>query len=153
MDKTITTALLIIASVIAAVALTNAILPAVSRGSSAVLTSSQGVADRVRTDLSIVFAGGDTADTRIDVWIKNVGTERVDGIDSGDLFLTTPSEIKRIPYQTGVENWTYTFETGTEWVQAITIKVVVELSTLPIGQYIVKYVAPNGAVTEKTFSV
>lgn len=159
MDKVITTALLIIASVIGAVALTNAFLPAVNRGSGAILVSSAGVAERVKTDVAIVFASGNAAAVEVRFWAKNVGAQEVKAIDKSDLFLTTPSEIKRITYNASCaiaapECWSYAFEGGaTAWVQATTIKVTVRLNTLPAGQYTIKFVVPNGASAEKVFSV
>jgi hypothetical protein len=159
MEKVITTALLIIASVIGAIALTNAYLPAVSRSSGAILVSSAGVAERVKTDVAIVFATGVTSATEVRFWAKNVGVQEVKAIDKGDLFLTTPSEIKRIAYNASCasaapECWSYTLEGGAaSWVQATTIKVTVRLNTLPAGQYTIKFVVPNGVSAEKVFSV
>jgi flagellar protein FlaG len=158
-DKAITTALLVIASVVAAIAVTNAILPAVNRGTGALLVSSAGVAERVRTDVAIVFSAGNTATNEIRFWAKNVGTQEVKAIDKSDLFLTTPTEIKRITYNASCaaaapECWSYAFEDGaTVWVQPTTIRVTVRLSTLPSGQYTLKFVSPNGVLVEKIFSV
>lgn len=159
MDKVITTALLIIASVIGAVALTSAFLPAVNRGTGAILVSSAGVAERIKTDMTIVFATSNAAAVEVRLWAKNVGAQEVKAIDKSDLFLTTPAEIKRIAYNASCasaapECWSYTFEGGaTAWLQATTIKVTIRLNTLPAGQYTIKYVAPNGVSAEKVFSV
>ena len=159
MEKAITTALLVIASVIAAIALTNSVLPAVHRSTGAVLTSSAEVAGRVKTDLSIVFASGNTSTTEITFWAKNVGLQEIKATDKSDLFLTTPSTIKRIDYVAACSGgspdcWSYAFEGGaTDWIQATTIKVTVRLNTLATGQHTVKLVVPNGVSVEKIFSI
>ena len=159
MEKAITTALLVIASVIATIALTNAVIPAVQRGSGAVLAASSEVAGRVKTDLSIVVASGNTSSTEINVWVKNVGVQEVQAIDLSDLFLTTPTTIGRIDYSATCASdspdcWSYAFEgSATAWIQATTIKVTVRLTTLATGQHTIKFVVPNGASIEKIFSI
>jgi hypothetical protein len=159
LDKVITTALLIIAGVIGAGALTSAFLPAVNRSSGAILVASAGVAERVKTDVAIVFAAGNPAANDVRFWAKNVGAQEVKAIEKSDLFLTTPSEIKRITYNASCavaapECWSYTFEGGaTAWTQATTIKVTIRLNTLPAGPYTIKFVVPNGVSVEKVFSV
>ena len=50
MEKAITSALLIIASIIAALALINAVLPAASKSSGALLMANTVAADRIKTD-------------------------------------------------------------------------------------------------------
>lgn len=154
MEKAITTALLVIASVAAAVALMNAVFPAVTRGSGALSEASGAAADRIRTDVDIVFAAGNTSNNTITFWMKNVGTETISGIDKSDLFLTTPTTVKRIPYNTGAEKWTYTLEdSATAWSQTKTVKVTINLTSVTTGVYEIKFFVPNGTETEKQFSV
>ena len=159
MEKAITTALLVIASVIAAVALTNSVLPAVSRGSGAVLSASAQVAARVKTDLTIVFASGNTSSTEIYFWVKNVGVQEIKALDKSDLFLTTPSTIQRVAYDSSCASaspdcWSFAFEGGaTAWLQADTVKVTVRLSSLATGQHNLRFVVQNGVSTEKVFSI
>ena len=159
MEKAITTALLVIASVIATIALTNAVIPAVQRGTGAVLAASSEVAGRVKTDLSIVVASGNTSSTEISLWVKNVGVQEVKGADLSDLFLTTPTTIGHIEYSETCASdspdcWSYAFEgSATAWIQATTIKITVRLTTLATGQHTIQIVVPNGAMVEKTFSI
>ena len=54
MDKVLTTALLTIAAVVAAVMVVNAILPAVSTGGTSLISSSRNEADRIGTSISII---------------------------------------------------------------------------------------------------
>lgn len=155
MEKAITTALLVIASVVAAVALVNAILPTVTLGSSAVASSSGALAERMRTDVDIIFAAGNTATNTVTFWAKNVGTQTVNVVERSDLFLTVPTTgARRIPYDTGAEKWTYVLEdSATEWSQTKTVKVTITLTSLATGVYSIQFVLPNGAQAEKQFSV
>ena len=72
MEKVIATALLAIASIVAAVALINAVLPASGKSSSALVAANKNAAERVKTDIDVIHATGDTAGT-VTVWVKNVG--------------------------------------------------------------------------------
>ena len=63
MEKVITTALLLIASVIAATALINAVLPAANKSSGALLAANSAAADRIKTDIEIVHASGNDTST------------------------------------------------------------------------------------------
>ena len=55
MDKAITTGLLLIASIVAAMALINAVLPAMGKSSGALLSANSAASDRVRTDIEVVL--------------------------------------------------------------------------------------------------
>lgn len=154
MEKAITTALLLIASVVAAVALINAVYPSVSRGSGALVESSGRAAERVRTDIDIIFATGDTSTNEVIFWVKNVGLETIFKVDESDIFLTTPSGVKRIPYNSGTEHWTFSIEgEAQQWTKAVTINVVVTLTSLPTGLYEIQFTVPNGVLAKKEFSV
>lgn len=158
MEKAITSVLLVIASVVAAIALTNSILPSVHRGAGAVLSSSSEVARRVKTDMSIIFATGATSTAEINFWVKNVGEQEITAINKSSIFLETPSIIQHVDFDSGCggaspECWSYAFEGGaTAWVQANTIKVTVRLNSLATGQHTLKFVTPNGVSAEKVFS-
>ena len=92
--------LLTIAGVISAIAIMNAILPAVSRSTNAVTTASNTVDERIKTDISVIHAVGEltatsspgwvdtNSNSRFDffVWVKNVGDRTVDLINETDVF-------------------------------------------------------------------
>ena len=90
MEKVITTALLVIASIVAAVALINAVLPALGKSSSALATANSEAAKRIKTDIEVIHATGDTAGT-ITVWVKNVGTQVVRSVKQTDVIITKPT--------------------------------------------------------------
>jgi hypothetical protein len=144
MDKVITTALLIIASVAAAIALINAVIPAMSESTSALVAANSSAADRIRTDIEVVHVASDTSpggEDQIIVWVKNVGPNKILSIESSDIFLNMPSTVKQLSHgsSSGAEYWDYTIENGTEWTRGVTIKMTAHLA--------------NGSVTSGTYSV
>lgn len=160
MDKAITSALLIIASVIAAMALINAVIPAISKSSGALVTANSAAADRVRTDIEILHVATDTSsgsEDQIIVWVKNIGQTNISPIESGDIFLTMPSEVKRLSYGSGSgsEYWDYTIENGTEWTQTVTVKMTLHLTDASVtaGGYNVIVNVYNSVSASKDFSV
>lgn len=90
MEKSITTAILLIASIIAALALTNAVLPAMGKSAGALVTANKSAAERIKTDIAIVNATGDATNNKVTVWVKNIGTQSIKAINASDVFLTTP---------------------------------------------------------------
>lgn len=154
MSKTITTAILTIAAVVAAMAMVNAIMPAVGRVSGALAQANRQVADRLRTEVAIIYAYGDPGTDTVVFWAKNIGTETVEAIDRTDILLVTPSGVKRLPYGSGAEYWTYALEDGaTRWSRGTTARFTLYLSSLPAGEYTVRMVLFSGVSAERTFSV
>ena len=153
MEKTVATALFLIATVIAAVAVMNTVMPAVGRGTSALVGASNAAASQLKTDVKIVFATGDSSTNQITFWVKNVGAEKVRAIDKSDLFLTTPTTVSRIPYGDGTEFWTYSMENGTDWVQGVSVKVTIHLTSVTAGLYAINFIVPNGSSATREFSV
>lgn len=157
MEKTITTALLVIASIVATVALINAVIPAVGKSSGALLTANSDASDRIKTDIDIVFASGNTTGDRITFWVKNVGSKTIKAIKESDIFLTTPSAITRVPHTGSASQdprWDYVIEGGaTSWGQAVTLKVTLYMDTGSTGLHKVTIAVYNAVQAEKEFSV
>ncbi len=159
MEKTITTALLVIAGIIAAVALINAVLPAANKGSGALLMANAASADRIKTDVEIVFASGNATGDEINFWVKNVGSNVIKPIDESDVFVTTPTIISRIPYNASCTAgsapcWKHALEGGaTAWTLSATVKVSVYLSSGTAGLHKIKIAVYNSVSAEKEFSI
>ena len=160
MDKAITSGLLIIASVVAALALINAVIPAMSESSGALVTANSAAADRIRTDIEVVHVATDTSpgsEDQVIVWVKNIGLNKIAPIESSDVFLTTPSTVKRLSHGSGsgAEYWDYTLENGTEWTQAVTVKMTLHLAdgSVTAGGYNVSVSVYNSVNATKDFSV
>ena len=160
MDKVITTGLLIIASVVAAIALINAVIPAVSDSSGALSAANASAADRIRTDIEIVHVASDAdvvSEDQILVWVKNIGHNKIPLIESSDIFLTTPTTVKRLSHgsSSGAEYWDYVVENGTDWTQAVTVKMTLHLAddSVTAGSYSVSVAVYNAVSAAKDFSV
>jgi archaellum component FlaG (FlaF/FlaG flagellin family) len=165
----ITTALLTIAAVVAAALVVNAIYPAVGSSSNALVQMAHKTSARIGTQVNVVYATAELdasqvwqdtdGDGRFDVfvWVKNVGTERILGLENMDVFLGQEGDFQRVPYINDAggtfPRWTYTLENGTEWRDSVTLKISVDYdSTLPSGEYFVTVVTPSGASADHYFS-
>ena len=155
MEKAITTAMLVIASVIAALALTNAVLPAMGKSAGALVTANKSAAERIKTDIAIVHATGDDSAGEVTVWIKNIGTQVIKPVKSSDVILTTPTNVLRLPYVTSCasECWNFFIEGGgADWVQTVTVKFTINTS-MDTGNYNVSVAVVNAVEADKDFSV
>ncbi len=180
MDKAIVTLLLTVAGVIAAVAVMNAVYPAVTRSSSALSSASGNVDERIKTSVSVVQGLGElnSSGTFVDtnsnslfdffIWVKNVGDIRVSAIEESDVFFGQPGAaaahtVKRVPHTSDAggtyPQWSYAVENGTDWGPANTIKVTVAFNdgcpgacSKPAGTYYLRFITPNGVSAEHYFS-
>ena len=156
MDKTITTALLIIAGIICSIFLFNSVYPMISRSSSAMVNMTEKINDRMQSQIEVIQATGSTGSDEVYIWVKNIGTSRVDAIEQSDLFLGPEGNADRIAYGSDqpLPHWTYTIENGTEWGTGTTIKITATFSeNLSSGTYTLKLVIPNGIQAEYYFSL
>ena len=159
MEKTIATVIMIIASVVATVAVINAVIPAVGKSSAAILGANSATADRIKTDVEILFVSGDSSTDQIVFWVKNVGTKTIRPISDSDVFLTTPTSVLRVPYTGSAPvdpRWDYIIEGGeTVWTQAVTVKVTVHLQSggVSTGLHKVSMAVYNAVSDEKEFGV
>ncbi len=160
MDKAITTGILIIASVIASVALINAVLPAIGDSSGALSAANASAADRIRTDIEIVHAASPAVggEDQVLVWVKNIGSHKIAPVESSDIFLITSTTVKRLSHgsSSGAEYWDYEWEGGaTDWTQAVTIKITLHLAdgSVPSGAYTVSVAVYNSVSATKDFSI
>ncbi len=168
--------LLTIAGVVAAIAVMNAVFPAVTRSSSALTTASSTVDERIRTNVSVVQSvgeldsGGLFVDTNSNalfdffVWVKNVGDVTVPAITNADVFFGVPGSIVRIPSSIDspgtYPNWTFAVEGGGDWEVASTVRLEIRFDDgcpgaclKAQGTYFVRLVTPNGVATESFFSM
>ena len=155
MQGVISTALLLIASVIAATALINAVLPAANKSSGALLSANSAAADRIKTDIEIVHASGNDTSNKITLWVKNIGTKNIVPISASDVILTTPSDVLRLPYVSGCssECWDYSIEgSGSDWKQSVTVKFTL-LTSVTTGVYTITLSVVNAVSAVKDFSV
>lgn len=147
----------------------NAVYPAISRSSSALVGAAAVMDDRIKSQVSIVHAtgelnsGGSWVDTNSDgdfdafIWVKNVGSSRIVDIGKSDVFFGQQGNFARIPYVDdagGVKPyWSSNLTSASEWMPSTTMTVTLHYSTtLTTGTYWAKVAIPNGVTVEKYFS-
>lgn len=151
--------MLTIASIVAIVAVANAVLPSVGRTSGALVSASGVVQDRIASQIEIIHATGQNGNPDADAWVKNVGSSTVDPMTRVDVFFGPSTDFLRIPYGgagCSAPCWEYTFENGTTtWEPTSTVEIVIHAGTnLVTGTtYYVKVVTPNGIDDSKFFTV
>ncbi|RLC95273.1 MAG: hypothetical protein DRI39_00570 [Chloroflexi bacterium] len=158
MDKAITTALLIIAGIICTIFVFNTVYPMVNRSSSAMVSMTDQIDNRMKSRISIVHEAHTADRLTVYVWVKNVGTTRIDGVDDCDLFFGQEGNFNRVPYVTDAGSsyprWDYEVENDTEWKPNVTVKFTISYDSDPgTGTYFVKVVLPNGIDDEDFFSM
>ncbi len=155
MDKMIVTALLIIAGVVSAISVFNALYPLIGQSNDTMRGMQARIDDRFKTQIQIIHAAKTPSD-EVDVWVKNVGAARVSAIESTDVFFGPQGNFARLPYNTGSGTyWQYSVEGGgAAWDPSGTVKIVIKgYSFLGAGtRYFVKVVLSNGVNSEYYFS-
>jgi archaellum component FlaF (FlaF/FlaG flagellin family) len=156
LDKTIITGLLIIAGVITAVLLYNAVYPAVIQSSDALTGRQRRIDERLNSQIEIIHVApwGVSNVKTVYVWVKNIGSSRVEAIEYCDVFFGPEGNFSRIPYSTGDPHWTYQVENDTEWNPTATLKITIDYTgeTLTSSRYFVKVTLPSGVSDEYYFS-
>ena len=151
MDKIIVTALLLMAGVISAVFVFNSLFPVIAQSSDAMVSMERRADDRLNTQVQIIHATQSGSD--IVLWVKNVGSVRIIGVNSSDLFFGPQGNFARVPYGVGTPSWQYQVENDTDWNPTATIQITISgYSPLNSGRYFVKLVLPNGMSDETYFS-
>lgn len=161
MDKTITTALLIVVSMVMALMLFNVAYPAVIEGGDAIAGMADRAGERMKSQIVIIHAAGEldssgwwqdtngNGDFDVFLWVKNVGTTRIIGLESMDVFFGPEGNFARIPHQSAAGGsypyWTGQIETGTDWNPTATLKISVHYQlALSPGRYFTKVIIPSG---------
>ena len=167
--------LLTIAGIASLAAVFNAIFPALSRSSGAIVTSSAKVDERLRSDIEIIHTVGELdssgafADTNangrfeIFIWVKNVGETRITSIEEADVFIGQIGSFNRIPHQIDLQagvypRWDHDVEGSdddSEWNPKQTLKITVDFDTdtQATGTYDIKFSIPNGVTDDYFFSM
>ena len=156
MDKTIVTGLLVIAGVVCAVFIFNALYPAVTQSSAAMVAMQGRIDDRLKSQIEIIHAVPDGVVTkRTLVWIKNVGSVTINPIERCDVFFGAEGSYTRIPYNAGTSpQWTYAVENDNAWKPTATLKIAIDVvDDLVNGtRYYVKISLPNGITDDYYFT-
>lgn len=96
-SETIVTALFLIAAVVAAGVLINAVFPIISRTTETFGSVAHSTDEQIRTDIKIVnyFAH----DSSAEIWLKNIGSSRISAndLDNSDVFIGEVGAFTRYP--------------------------------------------------------
>ncbi|MEA3407810.1 MAG: hypothetical protein U9R48_07000 [Chloroflexota bacterium] len=170
MEKSIITALMIVAAIICTVIMFKAIYPAIVRSSGAVVSAERRVSRRMQSEIEIIHAAGELdADGtwqdvngdgyfNVFVWVKNVGDLRISAVASCDLFFGPEGNFVRIPFEEEAKGscpyWTWEIENGTDWDPTRTLKITIHFdSTLSSGRYFLRVTTPAGVADDLYFGM
>lgn len=160
-SETFTTAMFLIAAIISAGVLINAVFPVIYTLSGTIASSSHKVDERLSTDVKIVttYASGGTHDARI--WIKNIGTGRIADADvrKADVFLGGQGNFERLAWAEALAEGTWTHEILEEtsnnyWDPGETLYIEAKTDRIPgKGQVVYfQFVLPTGLSRSTTFT-
>lgn len=128
MDKTIITALLIIAGVVGAVLTFNAVYPAVVQSSDAMAGRQRRIDERLKSQIEIIHATGNDSSNAY-VWAKNTGSLTIGAIERCDVFFGQEGNLSRIPHEDDAGGltpwWNYEVEADTEWKPSTTLRITI----------------------------
>jgi flagellar protein FlaG len=153
--EVIASAILVIVSVIAAVAFVNAILPSVYSLSGSYSSVARTMEDQFKSDIDIIFIYPDG--NNINVWIKNVGSSNipVEKLELSDIFIMSSSSYCNPGFESASNPaWDFTLANGDgdTWNRGETIKATITLDSLPGDIYKITFFLYNGVSTSDTFS-
>jgi archaellum component FlaG (FlaF/FlaG flagellin family) len=157
MDKVMVTVLLLIAGVVCSMVLLNAVYPAITGSSGAIVDAASKVDDRIRSNIAIIQIADSDANDEVYIWIKNVGASSIGGISQSDVFFGLQGNFVRIPFdvQTPKPYWLYTIENDTRWGPGATLKITIHYTgdLEHLKEYYFKMVTPNGISAQDYYSV
>ena len=165
MDKTITTALMIVVSMIMALMLFNIAYPAIVEGGDAIQSMANRADERMKNQIEVIHAAGEldntgwwqdtnaSGDFETFIWVKNIGDARITAVERIDVFFGPEGNFVRIPHQSEAGGsypyWTYQIENAEQWSPTATLKISIHYaSPLTSGRYYAKVTIPSGADAE-----
>lgn len=131
----------------------NSVYPMVNSSSQAMVSMAAQVDERMKSRINIVHGASTSNRTSVYLWVKNIGTQRIVGLDDCDLFFGQQDGFDRIPYTDnaagGYPYWEYELENNTLWQMSATLKISITYSSDPgAGTYYAKFIIPNGVSDE-----
>ena len=147
-SETIVTALFLIAAVVAAGVLINAVFPIISRTTETFGSVAHSTDDQIRTDIKIVnyFANANLGADNAKVWLKNIGSSRIskNELDISDVFIGGVGDFDRFSL---LNNYTFPEDNvGLWWDPGETLEITLTSSKIPAtdGMAYFAIVLPNG---------
>ena len=161
-QETLSSAILIIAAIIATVALVNAVYPSLFASTSSIGSASTATSDRVKTDVRVVETSSPNA-TALAVWAKNVGSTEISASElaySDVFFGGDRNSMARVSTDLGDPcHWSYIMsdtDGDGQWSPGETLEVLItdaSGSHLAAGTHYVKLTLYNSASVEATVTI
>jgi flagellar protein FlaG len=150
-------AIILIAVVVAAVALSQSFISAVSMIQDKAGASSKAMADKISTSVKIIYAA-EVNTTTARVWVKNIGTSTIHdpNIIDSDLFFGRPGGFDWYGYSKSGIGWSYKVlgDVTEGWRPGETIEIdITSTKVITSGDYYVSYITYNGVKSELYFSI
>jgi len=152
-SESITTALFLITAVVASAVLINAMYPVIQNMAGTFSSSTHESDVRIRTDFKIIATHA--SDGTIQVWMKNVGSERIGlaDIQRSDVFCGAVGSFDHLSYVSsnpGDKQWTEEFGTGYDlnankfWDPGETVKITAKAPFSSGDKIFFQFALPNG---------
>ncbi|KAF5032662.1 MULTISPECIES: flagellin [unclassified Methanoculleus] len=159
-SEAFTTAMFLIAAIISAGVLINAVFPVIYTLSGTIASSSHKVDERLSVDVKIVTTYASDRNDTARIWIKNVGTGRIAGteIRKADVFLGGQGDFVRLTWKEAVTDGAWTHEiledTNNYWDPGETLYIEAETQKIPATESVVyfQFVLPTGLSRSTTFN-
>jgi len=160
-SETFTTAMFLIAAIISAGVLINAVFPVIYTLSSSISSSSHSVDERLSTDVKIVTTYANTTGAA-KIWLKNVGTGRIPNasIQRADVFLGSQGDFIRLTQSATLDEesgtWKYEIldDANNYWDPGETLYIEAQTEMIPARGEVVyfQFVLPSGLSRSTTFT-
>jgi archaeal flagellar protein FlaG len=160
-SEVISSALLMIATIIAAVALINAVFPSIYGMTGSITAMTGSVNDRMKSDIKFIYETTDQS-SNLTAWIKNTGQAQIipARFNNTDLFYGDANGVMKraILNSTSAPGWTYTIENDNgncRWDpgETLNVHVTADEPFAPGNYYKIRIVLYNGAFCEDYFTV
>jgi flagellar protein FlaG len=160
-QNVISTAIIIIAAVIAVVALINGVFPAVYQMSGSMTSVSDASGDRMKTEIKIICESGNQTAGSLNVYVKNTGDHRLAAayIGKTDVYFGTGEAMEKCGSDgSSGATWAWSIEGGNgdaSWDPGETLDVWLKTANHDFnvpGQH-VKIVLYNGVGDEARFTL
>ncbi|WP_067075746.1 flagellin [Methanoculleus horonobensis] len=160
-SETFTTAMFLIAAIISAGVLINAVFPVIYTLSSTISSSSHNVDERLSTDVKVVTTYASSSGHTAKIWLKNIGTGRVPdaSIQRADVFLGGRGNFIRLTRAATLDEggtWRYEIleDANNYWDPGETLYIEAMTTQIPVKGDIVyfQFVLPSGLSRSTTFT-
>jgi flagellar protein FlaG len=160
-QEVMSSALLMIATIIAAVALINAVFPSIYSMAGSISTTTGTVNDRMKSDIKFIYETTDQGHN-LTVWLKNTGKTQLvpSSFNNTDIFFgeTSSAMTRAVLNASTAPSWTFAIEnddSNGRWDPGETLRIDIlsDQTFTPGNDYKIRAVLYNGVFCEDYFTV